>query len=44
MFNIYQYERLEQDEDRRIRTSSHQPRKLAKYLSKYLVIWLNVLN
>jgi len=36
MFNIYQYERLEQDELRRVNATMANPKKVAKYLSKYI--------
>jgi len=32
MFSIYKQDRLEQEENRRIRTSANQPRKLERYL------------
>ena len=34
MFNFYVYDKIEKEEERRVSTSSHNPRKLAKYLCK----------
>lgn len=34
MFNLYQYEKLEQDESKRVNSTSNHPKKIAKYISK----------
>lgn len=34
MYNFYQFDKVEKEEERRIRTSAHNPRKLVKYLCK----------
>ena len=34
MFNVYQYEKLEQDEFKRVNSTNNHPKKIEKYLSK----------
>jgi hypothetical protein len=44
MFNLYQYERLEQDESKRVNSTTNQPKKIAKYLSKTQFLYRTFLS